>query len=158
MNRPITRSEIEPVIKKKLPTNKSPGWMPTLGNSNKDTRKNLHRLFSRSSKGLKRRGIAHSHSVKLPLPWSKTRQSHYQETELQANISDEYRCKNPWQSINKQNPTVHKKDQTPWSSWILPKVTRMVQHIQINQCDIYATSTEEMTNHDHLNRYRKIIW
>ena len=28
-----------------------------------------------------------------------------------------------------------------------PKVTRMVQHIQINQCDTYTTPTEEKTNH-----------
>ena len=121
--------------------------MPSLGNSNKDIRKNLYWFFSRSSKRLKRREISQSHSVKPPLPWFKTRQRHYQKIKLQANISDEYRCKNPQQSISKQNPTVHKKDQTPWSSWIPPKVTRMVQHIQINQCDTYTTSTEEETNH-----------
>lgn len=122
MNRPNTRTEIESVMKKKtLPTNKSPDWMPSLGNSNKDIRQNLYWFFSRSSKRLKMREISHSHSVKPPLPWFKTRQRHYQKIKSQANISDENRCKNPQQSISKQNPTVHKKDQTPWSSWILPR-------------------------------------
>ena len=32
---------------------------------------------------------------------------------LQANIFDEYTCKNPQQSISKMNPAVHKDDHTP---------------------------------------------
>ena len=33
------------------------------------------------------------------------------------------------------NPRTYKKDQKPWSSWIHSRVTRMVQDMQINQCD-----------------------
>ena len=32
---------------------------------------------------------------------------------LQANIFDQYRCKNPQQNISKPNPTICKKDHTP---------------------------------------------
>ena len=41
LNRPITRSEIESVIKKELPTNKSPE-SGSQANSIKHTRKNLY--------------------------------------------------------------------------------------------------------------------
>ena len=54
---------------------------------------------------------------------------------LQANISNEYRCKNSQRNISKLNPTTHKKDHTLQSSWIHPRVMRMVQHMQINQCN-----------------------
>ena len=39
-------------------------------------------------------------------PETKTRQRHYKERKLHANILDEYRCKNPQQNISKMNPTV----------------------------------------------------
>ena len=47
----------------------------------------------------------------------------------------EYRCKNSQQNISKPDPTAHKKDHMLLASWIHPRVTRMVQHTQINQCD-----------------------
>ena len=31
---------------------------------------------------------------------------------LQANLFDEYRCKNPQQNISRPNPTIYKKDQS----------------------------------------------
>ena len=46
-------------------------------------------------------------------PETKTRQGHYKKRKLQANIFNEYRCKNPQQNISKPNPTIHKKDHTP---------------------------------------------
>ena len=54
---------------------------------------------------------------------------------LQVNIFDEYRCKNSQQIIHKTNPTIHKKSHIPQSNWIHPRITRMIQHTQINQCD-----------------------
>ena len=79
---------------------------------------------------------------------TKTRQRHHQKRKLQANIFEDYRCKNPQENISKANPTTHKKGHTPWSSGIHSKVTRMVPHLQVNQCD---------TPH-HLNRCRKNVW
>ena len=74
---------------------------------------------------------------------TKTRQQHYQKRKLQANIFDEHRCKNPQQNIRTLNPTTYEKDHTPWSSWIHPRVTRRVQHIQISV--ISTTSTKGKT-------------
>ena len=54
----------------------------------------------------------------------------------------------------KLNPTVHKKDHTPWLSWIHFRVSRIVQHMQINQC----WQQERQKLHVHLNRWRKSIW
>ena len=48
--------------------------------------------------------------VTLPLgpgPDTKTRQRCHKERKLQANITDEHRCKNPQQNTSKQNPTAH---------------------------------------------------
>ena len=98
--------------------------MASLGNSTKHT-KNLYQSFSNSSKRLKRRNtpkvILWSHCQ----PDTKTSQRHYQKRKFQANIFDEYRCKNSPQNISKLNPTTHKKDHTLQSSWIHPRVTRV---------------------------------
>ena len=50
-------------------------------------------------------------------------------------ILDKHRSKIYQENTNKPNQTTHKKDHTPQSSWIYPRVTTMVQHMQINQCD-----------------------
>ena len=44
--------------------------------------------------------------------------------------------KNPQQNISKLSPTIYKKNHTAWSSWIYSRVTRMVQYMEISQCDI----------------------
>ena len=42
-----------------------------------------------------------------------------QPRKLQANITDEHRCKNPQQHFNKQNSGTHQKAHTPESSWFI---------------------------------------
>ena len=37
--------------------------------------------------------------------------------------------------ISKHNSTIDIKDHTTWSSWIYFRVTRMVQHMKISQCN-----------------------
>ena len=59
---------------------------------------------------------------------------HYQKRKLQANIFDEYRCKNSQQILANKVQQHIKKDHTPCPSWIHLKVTRIVQYMQ-NQCD-----------------------
>ena len=54
---------------------------------------------------------------------------------ITAQFFDENRCKNSQQNIIKPNLT-HKQDHTPQPSWIHVKFTSVVQHMQINQCDI----------------------
>ena len=58
-----------------------------------------------------------------------------QKRKLQANITDEHRCKNPRQIINKQNSATHQKAHIPRSSWVYSRNVRILQYTQINQCD-----------------------
>ena len=38
---------------------------------------------------------------------TKIRESYHKRRKLQANVTDEYRCKNPQQNINIMNSTIH---------------------------------------------------
>ena len=46
-------------------------------------------------------------------PDTKTRQRQHKKRKLQANITDEHRCKNPQQNFSKQNSVTHQKAHTP---------------------------------------------
>ena len=46
-------------------------------------------------------------------PDTKTRQRQHTKKKLLANITDEYRCKNPQQNFSKQNSAIYQKDHTP---------------------------------------------
>ena len=46
-------------------------------------------------------------------PDNKTRQRQHKKRKLQANITDEHRCKNPQQNFSKQNSATHQKVHTP---------------------------------------------
>ena len=54
---------------------------------------------------------------------------------LQANVTDEQRCKNPQENFSKQNLETHQKSHIPWSSWVYPRDARILQYAEINQCD-----------------------
>ena len=69
-------------------------------------------------------------------PDTKTRQRQHKKRKLQANIIDEHRYKNPQQIFSKQNSATHQKAQTPQSSWVYSRNIRILQYMQINQCDI----------------------
>ena len=58
-----------------------------------------------------------------------------QKRKLQANITDEHRCKSHQQNFSKQNSAAHQKAQTPWSSWVYSRDARILQYTEINQCD-----------------------
>ena len=46
---------------------------------------------------------------------------------LQANIPDEYRCRNSQQNISKPNSTIHNQDHIPWSNGIYSRFVSSVQ-------------------------------
>ena len=46
-------------------------------------------------------------------PDTKTRQRQYKKRKLQANITDEHRCKDPQQNFSRQNSATHQKAHTP---------------------------------------------
>ena len=106
MNRPITSTEIETVIKI-IPTNKSPGPVGFTGEFHQTLREELTPILLISSKNSRGRNISklilrdHHH------PDTKTRQICHKERNLQSSITDEYRCKNPQQNTSKQNPVAH---------------------------------------------------
>ena len=134
LNRPITGSGIDSVIKRKnSQQTKVQDQTASLGNSVKYT-KNLHLSSSNYSKKLKRKEHSEIHSMRSPSPWYLNQTKILQKRKLQASILNEYICKNRQQNISKPNPTIQKKDHTPLSSWIHSRVTRMIQHTQINQC------------------------
>ena len=66
---------------------------------------------------------------------------------LQANKTDEHRCKNPQQNTSNSSSTVHLKDHTPWSSGIQPRDARIFQHPQANPCN---TPINKLKNKNHM--------
>ena len=106
INRPITGTEIDTVFKN-LPTNKSPGTDDFTGKFYQTFREELTPIvlkllkYSKGRNTPKRILRGHHH------PDTKTRPICHKERKLEANNTDEHRCKNPQQNTSKQNPTAH---------------------------------------------------
>ena len=112
MNNPITSTEIEAVIKN-LPKNMSPGPDGFIGEFYQIFREELTpillKLFQKiAEKGTLPKSFYEATIKVIPKPKTTER-----KRKLQANTTDEHRCKNPQLNFSKQNSATHRKPHTP---------------------------------------------
>ena len=107
MNNPIPSTEIKAVIKN-LPKNKSPGPDSFTGEFYQTFRKELMPIFLKLFQKVAEKGTLPNSFYKVTTTLiPKPDKENTQKRKLQANITDEHRCKNPQQNSSKQNSTTH---------------------------------------------------
>ena len=108
MNRPITNTEIETMIKN-LPTNKSTGPDGFTGEFYQTIREELTPILLKLFQNIAEGGTLPNsfYQATITLITKPHKDVPSKKRKLQANITDEHRCKNPQQNSNKQNPAAH---------------------------------------------------
>ena len=113
LNRPITSTEIETVIRN-LPANKSPGpdgfTAEFYQKSREELTPILFKLFQKIAGEDKLPNSFYEATITI-IP--KADKDARKKRKLQANITDEQRCKNPQPNLSKQNSATHQTAHIP---------------------------------------------
>ena len=112
MNSLITSTETE-AMSKNLPKNKSPGPDGFTGEFYQTFREEQMPILPKLFQKISEEGSLPNSLYKATITLIPKPDKDNTKRKLQANITDEHRCKNPQQNFSKQNSATHQKAHTP---------------------------------------------